>query len=175
LVGAPDGWCDDILVSADKNPNTTGAKLIGGPTLRTAADLKRDLEGGVVTALLLVGEAVGPLDSLQTLVAVTAHQDPPVAAAQVALPLAMWAEVDGSFTNRQGKVQRLYAALAPAGQSRPGWETAVRLARALGAAWTYGEAKQVFGEVCAKVTLMSRADWGKPEMPVQLRFANSRG
>jgi NADH-quinone oxidoreductase subunit G len=175
LVGAPDGWCDDILVSADKNPNTTGAKLIGGPTLRTAADLKRDLEAGVVTALLLVGEAVGPPDSLQTLVAVTAHQDPSVAAAQVALPLAMWAEVDGSFTNRQGKVQRLYAALAPAGQSRPGWETAVRLARALGAAWTYGDAKQVFGEVCAKVTLISRADWGKPEMPVQLRFANSRG
>jgi len=30
LAGAPEGWCDDILVSADKNPNTTGAKLIGG-------------------------------------------------------------------------------------------------------------------------------------------------
>jgi len=177
LAGSPEGWCDNILVSADKNPNTTGAKLIGGPTLRTAADLQRDIEGRVVTALLLVGEpdALGPLESLQTLVAVSSHQNPPVAAAQVALPLAMWAEVDGSFTNRQGKVQRLYSAIAPAGQARPGWETAVRLARALGAAWTYGEAKQVFGDVCAKVTLMSRADWGKPEMPVQLRFANSRG
>jgi len=177
LAGSPEGWCDNILVSADKNPNTTGAKLIGRPTLRTAADLQRDIEGRVVTALLLVGEpdALGPLESLQTLVAVSSHQNPPVAAAQVALPLAMWAEVDGSFTNRQGKVQRLYSAIAPAGQARPGWETAVRLARALGAAWTYGEAKQVFGDVCAKVTLMSRADWGKPEMPVQLRFANSRG
>jgi NADH-quinone oxidoreductase subunit G len=177
LAGALEGWCDDILVSADKNPNTTGAKLIGGPTLRAASDLKRDLETGVVTALLLVGEnrEIGPLDSLQTLVAVTAHQGPPVAAAHVALPLAMWAEVDGSFTNRQGKVQRLYAAIAPAGQARPGWETAIRLARALGAVWTYADAKQVFSEVCAKVTLMSRADWGKPEMPVQLRFANSRG
>jgi len=177
LTGAPKGWCDDILVSADKNPNTTGARLIGGPTVRISADLKRDLETGVVTALLLVGEdhEVGPLDSLQTLVAVTAHQDPSVAAVQVALPLAMWAEVDGSFTNRQGKVQRLYAAIAPAGQARPGWETAVRLARALDAAWSYADAKQVFSEVCAKVTLMSRADWGKPEMPVQLRFANSRG
>jgi NADH-quinone oxidoreductase subunit G len=177
LAGAPEGWCDDILVSADKNPNTTGAKLIGGPTLRTAADLKRDLETGVVTALLLVGEdhEIGPLDSLQTLVALTAHQGPSVAAAHVALPLAMWAEVDGSFTNRQGKVQRLYTAIAAAGQARPGWETAIRLARALGAAWTYADAKQVFSEVCAKVTLMSRADWGRPEMPVQLRFANSRG
>ena len=177
LAGAPEGWCDDILVSSDKNPNTTGAKLIGGPTLRTAADLKRDLENRVVTALLLVGEtdAVGPLELLQTLVVVTSHQGPPVAAAQVALPLAMWAEVDGSFTNRQGKVQRLYAAIAAAGQARPGWEIAARLGRALGAAWAYADAKQVFSEAREKVTLMSGADWGKPEMPVQLRFANSRG
>jgi len=177
LAGAPQGWCDDILVSADKNPNTTGAKLIGGPTVRTAEELRRDVESRAVAALLLVGEAdaVGPLDSLQTLVAVTAHQGPPVVAAQVALPLAMWAEVDGSFTNRQGKVQRLYAAVAAAGQARPGWETAVRLGRELGAAWTYADAKQVFGEAREKIVLMSGADWGKPEMPVQLRFANSRG
>jgi NADH-quinone oxidoreductase subunit G len=177
LAGAPEGWRDDILVSADKNPNTTGAKLVGGPTLRTAADLKQDLETGVVTALLLVGEtdAVGPLELLQTLVVVTSHQGPPVAAAQVALPLAMWAEVDGSFTNRQGKVQRLYAAIAAAGQARPGWDTAGRLGRTLGAAWAYVDAKQVFSQACDKVTLMSGADWGKPEMPVQLRFANSRG
>jgi predicted molibdopterin-dependent oxidoreductase YjgC len=98
-----------------------------------------------------------------------------VSAARVALPLAMWAEVDGSFTNRQGKVQRLRAALAPAGQSRPGWEIADQLGRALGATRRYANAKQVFSEACEKVTLMSGADWGNPEIPVQLRFANSRG
>ena len=177
LVGAPEGWCDDILVSADKNPNTTGAKLIGGPTLRTAADLKQDLETGVLTALLLVGEAdaVGPLDSLKILVAVASHQDAPVAAAQVALPLAMWAEVDGTFTNRQGKVQRLHPAIAPAGQTRSGWEIADRLGQALGSALGYANAKQVFSETRDKVTLISGADWGKSEMSVQLRFANTRG
>jgi hypothetical protein len=41
--------------------------------------------------------------------------------------------------------------------------------------WAYENAKQVFSEMRDKVTLMSGADWGKPEMPVQLRFANSRG
>ena len=130
-----------------------------------------------MTALLVIGEAnsVGPLDSLPILVVLAWHRDPPVSAASVALPLAMWAEVDGSFTNRQGKVQRLHAAVAPAGQSRPGWEIAVRLAEALGATWTYANARQVFSAVCEKATLMSGADWGKPEIPVQLRFANSRG
>ncbi|HJX54740.1 MAG TPA: 2Fe-2S iron-sulfur cluster-binding protein [Polyangia bacterium] len=177
LAGAEQGSGDDILVSADKNPNTTGARLIGGPTLRTAADLKQDLEAGILTALLVVGEAnaLGPFESLQTLVVLASHRGPPEAAAQVVLPLGMWAEVDGSFTNRQGKVQRLHAAVAPAGQSRPGWETAARLGRGLGAGWTYANAKQVFTEACDKIALMSGADWGKPETPVQLRFANSRG
>ena len=177
LAGAGEGWCDDILVSADKNPNTTGARLIGGPTLRTAAELKQDLETRVLTALLLVGEvdAVAPLDWLPTLVVLASQQGPPVAAAAVALPLAMWAETEGSFTNRQGKVQRLHAAIAPAGQARPGWEIAARLGRALGATWTYADAKQVFGEAREKVSLLSGAEWGKPEAPVQLRFANSRG
>lgn len=177
LAGAREGWCDEILVSADKNPNTTGAKLIGGPPVRTAADLKQDLKIGVLKALLVLGEAdaVSPLDSLQTLVVLASHQGPLVTAASVALPLAMWAETDGTFTNRQGKVQRLHAAIAPAGQSRPGWEIAARLARAMGAAWTYANAKQVFSEARDKVMLMSGADWGRPESPVQLRFANSRG
>ena len=118
---------------------------------------------------------MGPLDASKTLVVLASHQGPPVLAAQVALPLAVWAEVDGSFTNRQGKVQRLHAAIAPAGQARPGWAIAARLGQALGAVWTYASAKQVFSEARDKVTLMSGADWGNPEMPVQLRFANSRG
>jgi NADH-quinone oxidoreductase subunit G len=177
LAGAGEGWCDDILVSADKNPNTTGAKLICGLHLGTAAELKQDLGTGALTALLIVGEVdgIGSLGGIKTLVVLASHQGSLVSAAQVALPVAMWAEVDGSFTNRQGKVQRLHAALAPAGQSRPGWEIALRLARALGGAPAYENAKQVFGEMRAKVTLMSGADWGKPEMAVQLRFANSRG
>jgi NADH-quinone oxidoreductase subunit G len=177
LVGAGEGSGDDILVSADKNPNTVGAKLIGGLTLRTGAELKHDLETGILTALLFVGDAdgVGSLASLQTLVVLASHQGPPVAAASVALPLAMWAEVDGSFTNRQGKVQRLHAAIAPAGQSRPGWEIAARLGQALGGARSYANAKQVFGEVRETVSLLSGADWGKSEVPVQLRFVHSRG
>ena len=174
LAGAGEGWADDILVSADKNPNTTGAKLISGLSLRTATDLKQDLENGALTALLIVGEVDGVSFDLP-LVVLASHQGPTASAAKVALPFAMWAEVDGSFTNRQGKVQRLHAALAPAGQSRPGWEIASRLARALGGVWAYENAKQVFSEMRDKVTLMSGADWGKPEMPVQLRFANSRG
>ncbi|HEX7598555.1 MAG TPA: molybdopterin-dependent oxidoreductase, partial [Polyangia bacterium] len=177
LTGEAEGWSDEILVSADKNPNTTGAKLIGGLGLRTVAELKQDLETGAVSTLLVLGGAgmIGPFDKLQSLVVLSSHQTPAVAAAQVALPLAMWAEVDGTFTNRQGKVQRLYPAFPPAGQARPGWETVVKLGRGLGVTLAFTEAKQVFAAACDKVSLMSGAEWGKPEMPVQMRFANLRG
>src|SRR5205085_1266443 len=33
LAGKDEGWSDDILVSADKNPNTAGARAIGGTRL----------------------------------------------------------------------------------------------------------------------------------------------
>ena len=61
------------------------------------------------------------------------HQGPLVDAAHVALPLAMWAEVDGTITNRQGRVQRLRAgASTPPGEALPGWEILVHLAQRLG-------------------------------------------
>jgi NADH-quinone oxidoreductase subunit G len=177
LTGNPEGWSDDILVSADKNPNTTGAKLIGGPTLRTAAELHQDLSNGSLNALLVIDGAgvTGPFDKLDALVAVTSHQGPLSEAAHVALPLSMWAEVDGSIVNRQGKVQRLRPAVESPGQAQPGWIIANRLAKTLGADLGYSEAKQVFAEACGKVALMGGAEWGKLEIPIQLRFANTRG
>ena len=51
-----EGWADDILVSADKNPNTAGAKAIAGGRAEvgcstSAATCKR----GALTALLVLG------------------------------------------------------------------------------------------------------------------------
>jgi predicted molibdopterin-dependent oxidoreductase YjgC len=109
------------------------------------------------------------------LVAVIPHQGALSAAAHVALPLSMWAEVEGTFVNRQGKVQRIRRAIDEVGESQPGWQIATRLGKALGADLGYSEAKQVFTEARDKVELMSGADWGKLEIPIQLRFGNTRG
>jgi hypothetical protein len=37
------------------------------------------------------------------------------------------------------------------------------------------DAKTVFLEAKQKLAFMKDADWGRPFLPVQLRFANSRG
>ena len=184
VAGLDQGWSDDILVSADKNPNTAGAMAIGAGRLRSLLDLSNDLKSGAVTTLLVVGthgvlaaDAPGslPLDKLKTLVVVGTHRGPLADAAQVALPLCEWAEADGTFTNRLGMVQRVRAAVPAAGDSLPGWEILSHLARKLGATMDFTEAKAVFAEAKSKLPFMKDADWGRVQLPVQLRFAGSRG
>jgi len=185
IAGLDQGWSDNILVSADKNPNTAGAMAIGAGRLRSLLDLANDLKAGAVTALIVVGThgvlgkgpgaSALPLDRLQALVAIGTHRDGVTGAAHVALPLSEWTEVDGTFTNRLGMVQRVRAAVPPAGDSLPGWEILSHLARKLGATMEFLEAKAVFAEAKQKLPFMRDADWGRPMLPVQLRFANSRG
>ncbi|HET6149087.1 MAG TPA: molybdopterin-dependent oxidoreductase [Polyangia bacterium] len=185
LAGRDQGWHDDILVSADKNPNTTGAIAIGGGRLKNLMDLANDLRAGALRALLvmgadgvLVGETAAttmPLDKLGALVVVSTHNDRLVDAAHVALPMAAWAEVDGTFTNKLGMVQRIRAALPPAGDALPGWEIVTHLARRLGVALDFTGPKAVFTEARQKLAFMKDADWGRAMLPVQMRFASSRG
>src|SRR5450432_2502227 len=85
LAGLDQGWSDDILVSADKNPNTAGAMAIGAGRLRSLLDLANDLKSGAVHTLLVVGThgVIGkdgapgalPLDRLATLVVLGTHRD----------------------------------------------------------------------------------------------------
>jgi NADH-quinone oxidoreductase subunit G len=185
LAGLDQGWHDDILVSADKNPNTAGAAAIGAGRLGNLVDLAADLKSGAVTALLvagthgvMVGEraaATMPVNRLEALVVLSSHRDPVVEAAHVALPLADWAEVDGTFTNKLGMVQRIRAGVPPAGDALPGWDILSHLARKLGATMDFQSAKAVFTEAKQKLSFMKDADWGRTMLPVQLRFANSRG
>ena len=185
LAGRDQGWHDDILVSADKNPNTAGAIAIGAGRLKNLMDLANDLRSGAISALLvlgaegvLVGESAAaamPVDRLSALVVIGTHTDLLVDSAHVALPLAAWAEVDGTFTNRLGMVQRIRAALPPAGDALPGWEIVTHLARRLGVTLDFSTPKAVFTEAKQKLAFMKDAEWGRAMLPVQLRFAGSRG
>jgi predicted molibdopterin-dependent oxidoreductase YjgC len=141
----------------------------------------------VLTALLVVNDSGGfateaipagvklDLTSVSTVVVLGSHQGPLVDAAAVALPLAMWGEVDGTITNKKGMVQRLRAAREAAGDSLPGWEILAEHAQRLGLNVEHDSPKKVFLEAKATHGFMKDADWGRPILPVQLRFANTRG
>lgn len=132
---------DGILMAADRNPNTHGAKLMRvahqqpGALTRRLAD---EVNGGQVQALLCFGEDVAELgvrpealDDLPSLVVLGIQPSATSAAATVVLPGSGFAEKRGSMINVKGRLQRLNRATNPPGQARDDWEILRDLIQAL--------------------------------------------
>lgn len=174
--GKPAGASDAILINADKNPNTTGVKKVV-PAARSLTDLQADITSGAVRGLLVLGNEtfVLPAKKLVALVVLASHKGPLVDAAHVALPVATWAEVDGTFTNKDVLVQRIHSATSPAGESLPAWRALALVASKAGVALAYASAGEVFAEAAQRHAFLKDVAWGPPSPPVQLRFGESRG
>jgi len=73
--------------------------------------------------------------------------------ANVVLPAASFAEKEGTFTNFEGKVQRVRKVIEPLGDSLPDWEIILRLANSMGHPMPYSSLQQVMDEIQELVTL----------------------
>jgi NADH-quinone oxidoreductase subunit G len=72
--------------------------------------------------------------------------------ADVIFPAASFAEMDGTFTNNDGLVQRVRKSIDPVHQSLPDWMIAARLSQELGIDFGYERsASAVFREIAAQV------------------------
>ena len=157
---------DSLLIRADKNPNSRGAELCGlapGTGGLDAAGIIKAAGAGRIKVLCVfhhdlfgsswpAAEVEAALAGVTTLVFVGPSANATSARAHVALPSAVYAECDGTFTNFQGRVQRFRAALEPLGDARPGWEILARLGQTLGAEEpVYGAERpeQVFNALAA--------------------------
>ena len=179
---------DDILRCADMNPNTAGARLFAGAGAGGVAELERALLDGELDLLWCVGEdlevsreALDALDQIELIVQ-ACHEHDVVAGADVVLPAAKWAELDGTYVNSPtqagvggGRVQRLHKALEAPGGAKPHWELVLAVARRLGVALEYPNPRALFNDLKAKTPELAAAEWGKPLPLRQLRFAHSRG
>jgi NADH-quinone oxidoreductase subunit G len=136
------GEADKLLVSADRNPNTRGAQLIGitgsapGTRLPEIAD---KIRSGAIKAVLTFGEDLGqaglsPSDvsKLAALIAVDILPNETTQQATVVLPGAGFAEKRGSMINGKGRLQRLNRAIRSPGQARDDWEIIRDLIQATG-------------------------------------------
>jgi NADH-quinone oxidoreductase subunit G len=126
------GEGDKLLVSADKNPNTNGARLtkicfteIGSNLPKIAADIK----AGTVKTLIVFGEDVTKhgigadlLGKLETLIVSDILPNATTALAHYLLPGCAHVEKRGTFTNGKGRVQKFTKAVEAPGDARPEWE-----------------------------------------------------
>jgi predicted molibdopterin-dependent oxidoreductase YjgC len=74
------------------------------------------------------------------------------------LPAAVWAEVDGTFTNYQRRVQRIKRAVAPPGAAVPRWELAAGLVTRLGETLAFSSARDVFAAIARDIKVYAGLD-----------------
>jgi NADH-quinone oxidoreductase subunit G len=139
-LAAQGGWdADDILRNADNNPNRAGALAAVGGNARSVKDLLADAASGALDALIVLGgpsaedaAALAPLRSIKTIVTLASNECPFSAIASVVVPVASFAEMEGTFVNAQGMAQRFSRAIRPPEGVHPAWETLIELAKSLG-------------------------------------------
>jgi NADH-quinone oxidoreductase subunit G len=176
----PNAYRDEFLVDADRNPNSAGLHAVG---LNAGADspLLRDVREGRVRALLVLRSDFAPagdrvlLDALEEkvdfLVVLDTHFHQTGERADVLLPIATFAETDGTFVNRNGRVQRIRQAFAAPAGARPGWQVISELCAAVSGSVVLADAGAAFTELAAAVpafralSYRSLGDLGMPLEP----------
>jgi formate dehydrogenase major subunit len=79
--------------------------------------------------------------------------------ADVILPGTPSLEKDGTFTNTERRVQRLYQALQPIGDSKPDWWILTQLAKKLGYDWNYTHPSEIFDEMASLTPFFSQCNY----------------
>ena len=126
------GQSDGKLISADRNPNTTGANLIFA-TDEACAKLDAIREGisaGRIKSLIVLQEDLmeeagfkqEDLAKLDHLIITHTHANATAALANVVLPGSGFAEKRATYVNVTGRLQRTNQAVIAPGEARDDWE-----------------------------------------------------
>jgi NADH-quinone oxidoreductase subunit G len=134
------GTGDDILLSADRNPNTNGARLlgIGSETGAVLQQIRDGIWSSQIEALISLGEnplrcgiTTDQLARLPLYVVMDLLANEATSYASVVLPSLGFAEKRGSMINGKGRLQRLNRAVRAPGQARDDWEILCDLVQAI--------------------------------------------
>jgi predicted molibdopterin-dependent oxidoreductase YjgC len=139
-----------------------GAKLPLCPGM-DAESLMQSVSGLIVLAddppsVLPMGQrAMAALGKIEFLVVLDAFVTPTVRIARAALPIASFAETEGTLTSMEGRVQRLRPATDPPGDARPGWQVLAELCARFDAGASYSSATAVLHEITQAAPRYARA------------------
>ena len=175
----PDASEDNLLLKKDKNPNTKGAELILTEQRSNPVEGVLDLAKSDALSYLVIfhtnlpdhfggGDVRQALSSVNTVVYLGTNQNEIAEMATYVLPLATYAEKDGTFTNFQGRVQRIFPAFSPFKNSRPTLEILRDLGRLLGTEVSSAQAQDTFNELRSRIPAFSKMDYGSIGLGGQL-------
>jgi len=117
------GEGDDLLISGDRTPNRRSLAWLGLEE-PAGADLVARAGGTVIVyGGDPVAEAPGFAEAAAhgTLVYLGTHRNATCEAARIVVPMSAWAEKDGIFANKAGRLQAVRRAVARPGEAREDW------------------------------------------------------
>jgi formate dehydrogenase alpha subunit len=134
-----------------------GVSLPANPGL-TAVEIMEQAKEGKINGMYIVGEnpvlsfphsslVTEALASLDFLVVQDMFLTETARVASVVLPVASFAEKEGTFTNFEGRVNRVRKAVEPIGESLPDWEIILRLSDKMKCPLPFSSLHQVMDEV----------------------------
>lgn len=181
---------DNFLIKADKTPNMRGAREVGVHPVDGGYDLKGILRGisdGLVKALYVIEEDIAAipefaaaLTQLKLFIVHSTLRNKTTDAADIVFAASTYAEKHGTFTNFEGRVQRIRPAVTTLEHdraldgfamsrwdkfashndqwgtknrrdARPTWRVLSAIGTALGGKMKFNSAEDVFREITEKV------------------------
>jgi NADH-quinone oxidoreductase subunit G len=176
---------DDLLGVADLTPNTKGVEAleVTKDSKLKADDLVEKLKSGQIRAMYVMEEdfedypeILEHLDKLSVLIVHAYNTDKEIVKkAEIVLPTSTFAEIEGTYTNLEGRVQHFTPALVTkenfrfmgmkmsrldkfgadndrwtqheVRDTKQSWKILQKLAQAMGAKWNYRNSSHVFDEI----------------------------
>ena len=162
---------DGFLMTADRNPNTNGARslLLGDHAPGTRLNVIREgIQSGDIRGLIVWQEDLAELGfSKETLsrldVLVVSHIESchTADAADVVLPGAGFAEKRGTMINAEGRLQRLNPAVQPPGEARADWEVLLDLVQTVGGGNGIHSIEEILKAMAADHSMFAGLSWGR--------------
>ena len=146
----------DLRLRAEREPNSMGARLFGFT--------QGDLPQTVGAALLVLGDPLTDAPSswgldAELFVYIGSHLSPAARNAAAVLPTTTFSEMEGTFLNFAGRLQRFHQALQPPGVARPAWMILSRLLAALGHGEDLVDAPSAFGRMVSGTPRLEGITW----------------
>jgi NADH-quinone oxidoreductase subunit G len=149
-----------LELRADRAPNAAGAELLG-------AERAPEQPGSPSGAPLIVledslSDAPDDFGSDASFFLYLGTRLPRGAReADAVLPVTSFTEMEGTFTNFEGRVQRFRQALQPPGIARPAWLVLSRLLAGLGVGETAMDVRSAFGVMVGELPALGDLDWDR--------------
>lgn len=180
---------DDFLIKADKTPNAKGLELLGIKPF--GKDLNEKIKNGSVKLVYVMNDSLGSMElgaelskCIEVGIVQLSNFNELSRKATVLLPLATYAEINGTFVNYDGRVQRINPAVATLEQerlpgdfelsrldkfgahndrwtkgakfnARPAWKVISQIAKVMGTDFGYDNTSEVFDEIASKVPALA--------------------